>query len=83
MKQFSYPSDDVHFPVHTVKAGQIWRDEAGQVRVLAVAEGYAMLKRRRRNPFVASVSQLLRGDYGWTLLSDIDDMGDMDDDSDY
>ena len=50
---------------NAVQAGQRWRDEMGEVRVLAVAEGYAMLKRRRRNPFVASVQQMERGDYGW------------------
>jgi len=53
-----------------VLPGQRWRDEMGEVRVLAVGEGYAMLKRRRRNPFVASVAQMLRGEYGWQLCED-------------
>ena len=42
-----------------VRAGQVWSDcERGRVRVIAVADGYAMLKRRRRNPFLASVDQI-------------------------
>jgi len=58
-----------------VLPGQIWHDEErGQVRVLAVAEGYAMLKRRRRNPFVASIDQMLRGDYGWKLIGHVEDV---------
>lgn len=51
-----------------VRAGQRWQDEFGHARVLAVAEGYAMLRRWRSNPFVASTDQMLRGDYGWRLL---------------
>jgi len=54
-----------------VRAGQVWTDsERGQVRVLAVTGGYAMLKRRRRNPFLASTDQMLAGDYGWQLVDD-------------
>jgi hypothetical protein len=53
-----------------VEAGQLWRDQCGQVRVLAVAEGYAMLKRRRHNPFLAAVVQMQRGDYGWRKLAE-------------
>lgn len=52
----------------TVAPGQRWCDEYGQVRVLAVAEGYAMLRRRRSNPFIASTAQMERGEYGWKLL---------------
>lgn len=52
-----------------VRVGQRWIDErGGPARVLAVAEGYAMLRRHRRNPFVADVASLLRGDYGWRQL---------------
>ncbi|WP_298580484.1 hypothetical protein [uncultured Luteimonas sp.] len=54
-----------------VRAGQVWSDcERGRVRVIAVADGYAMLKRRRRNPFLASVDQMQRGEYGWELVED-------------
>lgn len=54
--------------IQQVRAGQRWQDEFGHARVLAVAEGYAMLRRRRSNPFVASTEQMLRGDYGWRLI---------------
>lgn len=58
-----------------VKPGQRWQDDsAGIVTVLAVHtdrnQSWAWCKRRRRNPFTASVDQMLRGDYGWTLVSD-------------
>lgn len=49
-----------------VEAGQVWRDAEGPAEVLAVACGYAMLKRRRRNPFIASVSALLHSGR-WSL----------------
>lgn len=49
-----------------VRPGQRWIDDrGGPARVLAVAEGYVMLRRHRRNAFVASVEQMLRGDHGW------------------
>ena len=58
-------------PTTTVRAGQTWADcERGQIRVVAVADGYAMLKRRRRNPFLASTDQMLAGEYGWELVSE-------------
>lgn len=53
----------------TVEAGQLWRDEFGQARVMAVAEGYAMLRRRRSNPFIASTDQMLSGQYGWRRVT--------------
>jgi len=58
-------------PTTTVRAGQTWTDcERGQVRVIAVADGYAMLRRRRRNPFLASTDQMLAGQYGWQLIAE-------------
>ena len=59
-----------------VEAGQTWVDEErGVIRVLAVAEGYAMLRRKRRNPFIASVDQMLAGEYGWRLLAQAPEAG--------
>jgi len=57
-------------PTHptTVEEGDRWEDEYGSARVLAVRKNWAMLKRRRANPFIASVDQMLRGDYGWRLV---------------
>ncbi len=56
-------------PTTAVRAGQTWTDcERGRVRVIAVADGYAMLKRRHRNPFLASIDQMQRGEYGWELV---------------
>jgi hypothetical protein len=60
----------------TPQAGQIWRDNDGHARVLAVVdvpgEGtYAVLQRtrgsggRRRRPFLFPVASLVAGDDGW------------------
>lgn len=48
-----------------VRPQQLWRDDFGHARVLAVAEGYAMMRRHRRNPFLVSVDVLLSGARGW------------------
>ncbi len=54
-----------------IRPGQRWQDEEkGVVTVMAVADGYAMCRRRRRNPFIASVAQMERGDYGWRLIEE-------------
>ena len=54
-----------------VRPGQVWIDEErGHIHVLAVADGYAMLRRRRRNPFIVSLGQMQAGQYGWRLLHD-------------
>lgn len=44
-----------------IKPGQLWEwDALGKVRVMALADGYVMLRRPRCIPFVASVNRLLR-----------------------
>lgn len=50
-----------------IKAGQIWHDNVGNARVLAVAEGYVMLRRRRSNPFIQSAQRMREGKDGWQL----------------
>ena len=60
-----------------VRVGQVWGDaERGDVNVLAVhrrgKQEWAWLIRRRSNPFTASTDQMLRGEYGWHLLQDIE-----------
>ena len=55
-----------------VVEGQVWVDEeSGHVRVLAVRDEFAMLRRRRRRPFIATTGQMLAGEYGWRLLHDV------------
>lgn len=41
-----------------VLPNQYWSDWVGSARVLAVAEGYAMLRRKGAVPFVVSVKEL-------------------------
>lgn len=53
-----------------VAEGQVWEDDKGKARVLAVREGYVMLRRRghiarQPNPFIQSVNVLLTGQHGW------------------
>jgi hypothetical protein len=42
----------------TIEAGYTWSDEIGSVRVMAVAEGYAMCRRPGAMPFVRSIKEL-------------------------
>lgn len=63
-----------------VIAGQKWQDQDGWARVMAVVEGYAMLRRRRGNPFLMPVTLLENGRFGWVLLCRICGKADCDDD---
>jgi hypothetical protein len=38
-----------------VAKGQVWYDQHGTVRVMAVAEGYVMARRPRCSPFVDEI----------------------------
>lgn len=58
------PDDTPTVPAD-VRPRQLWRDREGHARVLAVAEGYAMMRRHRRNPFLVSTDVLLTGARGW------------------
>lgn len=40
-----------------VKRGQWWRDEIDQFRVIVVAEGYAMCRRKGCGPFLRHVKE--------------------------
>lgn len=48
--------------VSDVKRGQHWRDRNGHYRVMAVAEGYAMIRRKGCAPFVRSAKEIERND---------------------
>lgn len=52
---------DLRQRVAVVKAGEFIADEQGRARVMAVAEGYAMCRRRNCLPFVVRVSELTSG----------------------
>ena len=41
-----------------VLAGQLWDDQHGTVRVMAVAEGYVMARRPHCMPFIVSVNDM-------------------------
>lgn len=57
-------------PRHNLpRVGQVWTDATGQeARVLAVVEGYVMLRCQRRNPFLKQVATLSSGRDGWRRL---------------
>jgi hypothetical protein len=42
-----------------VKVGSYWFHRHGEVRVMAIAEGYAMVRRRGCAPFVVSCKELI------------------------
>lgn len=52
-------------PFVLIEAGQRWADQYGEARVLAVAEGYAMLRRPTSNPFIVPLGLMRSGRYGW------------------
>lgn len=35
--------------------GQVWKDEMGEVRIMAVAEGYVMARRKGCAPFLENI----------------------------
>lgn len=51
-------------PVET----DLWADEYGNARVLAVRAGYSMMRRRNANPFVISNKRLCDPNAGWRLV---------------
>lgn len=51
---------------HGIEVGQRFRDHnGGRARVIAVAEGYAMLRRPRSHAFIQSCRALAKGLRGW------------------
>lgn len=49
-----------------IEVGQRFQDHnGGRVRVIAVAEGFAMLRRPGSNPFIQSCRALAKGLRGW------------------
>lgn len=45
--------------VAPLRVGQVVRDEHGPARVMAIAEGYAMLRRKGCLPFVAALKDVM------------------------
>lgn len=45
--------------VFTVKAGFVYHDRIGKIRVMAVAENYAMCRRPGAIPFVKSIAEVI------------------------
>lgn len=54
----------------TIRPGQVWQDDFEPARILAVAEGYAMMRRHGSNPFLLPLGALKAGAHGWRKLSD-------------
>lgn len=52
---------------------QRWSNQFGGARVVAVRCRYAMMKRRRSNPFIKPVVELLDGVTGWRLAEPADE----------
>lgn len=54
----------------SIRPGQVWQDYFEPARILAVAEGYAMMRRQESNPFILPLGALKAGAHGWSQLPD-------------